>query len=81
MANLLKNISDKKDFPQPEPPNKYNPLTLILCAVENSFENILKKFFLRACFCYTVLISLYAGAGLSSRECEYTFHDLWVDIS
>jgi hypothetical protein len=40
-------MSDKKDFPHPDPPNKYNPGTRneSIEYVENDRENILKKFF------------------------------------
>lgn len=40
-------MSDKNDFPQPDPPNKYNPGTRKASVeyVENDREKILKKFF------------------------------------
>ena len=40
-------MSDRKDFPHPDPPNKYNPGTRneSIEYVENDRENILKKFF------------------------------------
>jgi hypothetical protein len=38
-------MSDKKDFPHPEPPYKYKPFTRRLLAVENYLEKIKKTFF------------------------------------
>lgn len=47
-------MSDKKDFPQPEPPNRYNPGTRNASVeyVENYRENMLKKFFFPSAFLY-----------------------------
>ena len=53
-------MSDRKDFPHPEPPNKYSPfiLTSPKELVLNSLEKRLKKFFFLYYFCSDVDMSL-----------------------
>jgi hypothetical protein len=61
-------MSEMNDFPQPDPPYRYRPLTLHpLSDVENYLENTEKKFFFLTYFCYLALMSLYAGAGESTK--------------
>ena len=56
-------MSERKDFPEPEPPYKYNPLTRILLEVENYLEKKLKNpfFFYYFCYCSNTFLNYALG--------------------
>ena len=66
-------MSDKKDFPHPEPPYKYKPFTRRVLAVENYLEKKLKKPFLRYSFCYCGVCTWYYTRLSSVNAFAYCF--------